>query len=128
PPETLPLARGDTITVAHLLKSRARRLDPTPQRSLTRTEHIERVGSIRDVPSPIQSDSDDDSRPRYSRRLRASRPPRLPMHTLSVDSESGFGETLEYYSAVPGVDFTASEYSEGTVSASSYETVTQRRR
>ncbi|KAJ7221427.1 hypothetical protein GGX14DRAFT_558921 [Mycena pura] len=58
PPEELPLVRGDTVVVAGLLKSRARRSADAPQRSKTRTAQIERVGSITEIPSPLPSESD----------------------------------------------------------------------
>ncbi|KAJ7221429.1 hypothetical protein GGX14DRAFT_669705 [Mycena pura] len=113
PPEDPPLARGDTIVVSSLLKSRARRLADgdrgstrLPRRSKTRTEHIERAGSITEIPSP-QSDSEEDE-------WDAPRDPRL-----SVDGR--FSETLAYYTSQP-VDGNA----DGTMSVSSYETVTQR--
>ncbi|KAJ7063721.1 hypothetical protein C8F01DRAFT_1134088 [Mycena amicta] len=96
PPETPPLVRGDTVTVAGLLKSRARRLDngneSSIHRSQTRTSYIERTGSIKEAPSP--TDSPDSPRARRVSHWRLQ----LPVHSASVDSDtSGFGESLGSY-------------------------------
>ncbi|KAJ7819042.1 hypothetical protein B0H14DRAFT_2837471 [Mycena olivaceomarginata] len=52
PPEVPPLARGDTVLVSHLLKSRAAKRGSGPERSFTRISRIERADSIREAPSP----------------------------------------------------------------------------
>jgi hypothetical protein len=111
PPEEPPLARGDTIVVAGLLKSRAKRLRGTAvERSMTRTERIERADSIREAPSP-----DEETAQRQWRRP----PLPVPTHTATVDSaysvdsvytytrsdsvdvDASFADTLEYYTSQP---------------------------
>ncbi|KAJ7753418.1 hypothetical protein DFH07DRAFT_513880 [Mycena maculata] len=97
PPEEPPLVRGDTILVAGLLKSRAKHM---LERSVTRTSRIERADSIAEAPSPRGE------REKRPRRARGSRPPPLPMETLSVDADESFAEpldaeTLGYYASQP---------------------------
>ncbi|KAJ7142112.1 hypothetical protein C8R43DRAFT_1238219 [Mycena crocata] len=106
PPEEPPLARGNTVVVATLLKSRAQRLAKAPERSLTRTSRIERADSITEAPSPEEE-------------RRRTRPPPLPMHSLSVDANGSFADTLEYYTSQPLES--PSSHSPGSVS--SYDTV-----
>ncbi|KAJ6606023.1 hypothetical protein DFH09DRAFT_1269127 [Mycena vulgaris] len=113
PPETLPLARGDTVVVAGLLKSRAKRLPNAPERSMTRTSRIERADSIRSLsPSPT------DERPEQPRRTRGTQrapPPPLP---TAVRNDGSFDDTLDdYYTAQP------IDRDDDAMSVSSYETV-----
>ncbi|KAJ7041904.1 hypothetical protein C8F04DRAFT_111043 [Mycena alexandri] len=120
PPEEPPLTRGDTVIVATLLKSRAKRLTGAPERSGTRTSRIERADSIREAPSPTSADEPTEHQ-RSWRRVKA-----LPVHTLtaesaysadSVDPSESFDETLEYYTSQL-IDSPASP-----VSVASYDTV-----
>ncbi|KAF7295870.1 MFS general substrate transporter [Mycena chlorophos] len=89
-PEASPLSRGDTVVVAGLLKSRARRLENSHiERSMTRTSVIERAGSIREGQSP-----EDVPEHRASAYWR----PRLPpTKVLSVESE----DSLDFYETTP---------------------------
>ncbi|KAJ6630377.1 hypothetical protein B0H10DRAFT_1984374 [Mycena sp. CBHHK59/15] len=110
PPDEPQLARGDTVVVARLLKSRAKRLAGTPERSVTRTSRIERADSIREIvrtPSPP-----DDQR---------LRPPPLP---LPSDAEAAFADTLAYYTSQPIDSDSPVRSPDGTISASSYNTET----
>ncbi|KAJ7310606.1 hypothetical protein DFH08DRAFT_822991 [Mycena albidolilacea] len=82
PPQAPPLARADTLLVATLLKSRAKRRADAPEQQ-ERVSHIERAGSIREAPSPAAQDAQ-------------SRPP-------TMDS---LADTPEYYTSIsqPGAD------------------------
>ncbi|KAJ6567071.1 hypothetical protein B0H19DRAFT_1139315 [Mycena capillaripes] len=115
-PEEPPLVRGDTVKVAGLLKSRAKRAAKAkaPERSMTRTSHIERADSIKELPTP-SSESPDEPEER-SWRAR-SPPPPLPTRTMTVDANDSFADTLEYYTSQPF----ASPHSPQSVS--SYDTI-----
>ncbi|KAJ7500440.1 hypothetical protein B0H11DRAFT_782359 [Mycena galericulata] len=116
PEEESPLARGNTIIVANLLKSRAKRLAQAPERSDTRTSRIERADSIKEAPdSGVQPEE------RRRKRRPRTRPPPLPTETLSVDSDGSYAETLKYYTSQPiglaarSPDETSSLSSDGTI-------------
>ncbi|KAJ6500836.1 hypothetical protein C8R45DRAFT_979301 [Mycena sanguinolenta] len=95
PPEEPPLVRGHTVVVSNLLKSRARHLADTPQRSGTRTSHIERADSIR------------------------AAPPLSPNESIPETLES-LVDTLEYYNSQP---IESPQSPDDAMSVYSYETV-----
>ncbi|KAJ7290228.1 hypothetical protein C8J57DRAFT_1492954 [Mycena rebaudengoi] len=107
PLEEEPLSRGNTVVVAGLLKSRAKRLGRTATRSDARTSRIERANSIKEALSPIERSP--------------TRPP-LPMRTVSNTMDSppntSFAGTLDYYTFQSIHSPTESHSSDGTISDS----------
>ncbi|KAF7353902.1 MFS general substrate transporter [Mycena venus] len=122
PPEEPPLARGDTIIVANLLKSRAKRLANAPERSLTRTSRIERADSIKEAPSPVSPDEQDE-RPWRGAQSTRQQPLSTPTRNMTVDADGAFADTLEYYASQP---IESPRFSDDAMSVSSSETVKPR--
>ncbi|KAJ7310605.1 hypothetical protein DFH08DRAFT_898609 [Mycena albidolilacea] len=90
PPEAPPLARGDTVLVSHLLKSRAAKRGSGPERSFTRTSRIERADSIREAPSPVSAAESLSPGVDYAQGE--------DVDTRRPTLDPGFAGTLEYYS------------------------------
>jgi hypothetical protein len=98
PAQAPPLARGDTLLIATLLKSRAKRRADAPEQQ-ERVSHIERAGSIREAPSPVSpslSPAAQDAQDAQSR---------LPLPTCTTTMDS-LADTPEGYTSIsqPGAD------------------------
>ncbi|KAF8209344.1 hypothetical protein K438DRAFT_1960342 [Mycena galopus ATCC 62051] len=97
-PETPPLAREDTLAVANILKTHAKRRgnEPQPSRSMSRTPRIERVDFMIEAPTPVSPYAQEVGAP--SRRSTSQGRPPLPTHSGTVDTVD---DTLQYYTSQP---------------------------